>query len=69
MAVDTAAKRFSMMGMGNSTIVLTPPSGTVDNYTHTHMYNGIAKDEPIGGGDGGSSNQLLKSNRRYPRKI
>lgn len=69
MAVDTAAKRFSIMGLGNPSVILTPPSGAVDTYTHTNMYNGIAKDAPVGGGGSGFSNLGLKSNRRYPRKI
>lgn len=42
MAVDTAAKRFSMIGFGRAGVKLTPPSGTVDRVTLIDLYNGIA---------------------------
>lgn len=41
MAVDTAAKRFSMIGFGRPFLKLLVPSGTVDRITLIDLYNGI----------------------------
>lgn len=43
MAIDSAAKRFSMMGMGDGS-TLIPPDGTIsqpDRQSLIHMYSGI----------------------------
>ena len=46
MAIDSKAKRFSMMNFGKRFIVLPPPTGTVDaaaRATLLGMYSGISK--------------------------
>lgn len=41
MAVDTASKRFSMIGFGRPFLKLMVSSGTVDQLTMIDLYNGI----------------------------
>ena len=44
MAIDTASKRFSMMGMGNPTITTVIPAGSVTSAqraTFINLYNGL----------------------------
>jgi hypothetical protein len=47
MAVDTAAKRFSMIGFGRPFLKLLVPSGTVDRRTLIDLYNGIALSDVV----------------------
>ena len=45
MAIDTAERRFSMMGLGNPVLKLVVPSGSVDaseRATFLDLYAGIA---------------------------
>lgn len=65
MAVDTARKRFSMMGLGNPAVLVRVPAGSVDTAqraTLIHMYEGIAKDTPTEPpvGESGSEKKFLQ---------
>jgi len=60
MAVDTAKKRFAMLGMGLSFGgALPPPDGTNfnvdDRMFSLGLYSGIDMTPPGGAGDGGTS--------------
>lgn len=49
MAVDTKAKRFSMLNFGGESLVLIDPDGTVgvpDRLHFLNLYSGIAADAP-----------------------
>ena len=49
MAVDSAAKRFSMLGLGNVSVLLRVPAGSIaaaQQATLLHLYHGIALDVP-----------------------
>lgn len=51
MAIDTAEKRFSMMGLGKPHIKLMVPTGSVDapqRSTMLDLYSGIALAAPSG---------------------
>ena len=54
MAVDTANKRYSMLGLGLDFMRLRPvPDGSVDTADRLHflpLYSGIAASAPVGGG-------------------
>lgn len=50
MAIDTATKRFSMMGFGDPIVQLVVPSGSItvgDRATLIDLYSGIALDSPL----------------------
>jgi len=49
MAIDTATKRFSMMGLGNPVFKYVVPSGAIGapgRATYLDLYSGIALDPP-----------------------
>ena len=51
MAIDTSAKRFSIMGMANPMIKLVIPAGAVGaagRATFIDVYSGITLDNPSG---------------------
>ena len=51
MAIDSAEKRFSIMGFGNPMVKLRPPTGAVDaaeRSTLLDLYSGIALASPTG---------------------
>lgn len=66
MAIDSVAKRFSIMDMDNNHAVIVP-DGTIDGGDRQHLlmlYSGIAADAGGGGGGGaGESNY-----RFFPRR-
>lgn len=50
MAIDTAEKRFSMIGFGQPVLKLMTPTGSVDaaqRYVAIDLYSGISLDTPV----------------------
>ena len=73
MSIDTAEKRFSMMGLGNPVLKLVVPSGSVDaseRATFLDLYAGIALSSVTGwvgkfiGVDASASNTIVGGSLR-----